>query len=78
MSPIKTMVEKGIISKQDYQEAESFLAAKYCIKMGNLYRLNDLTFPRKRVIYRVPEEEGNDHEENNNQARRITEVSKED
>lgn len=77
MTPIKSMFEKGIISKQEYQKAESYLADKYCIKKGNLYRLNNLTMHRKRVIYMIPEEEVKKSEENNNQARRVTEVSKE-
>ena len=77
MTPVKSMYEEGIISKQDYQKAESFLADKYCIKKGNLYRLNNLTIPRKKVIYMIPEEEVKENEKKNNQARRVTEISKE-
>lgn len=77
MTPVKSMYEEGIISKQDYQKAELFLADKYCIKKGNLYRLNNLTIPRKKVIYMIPKEEVKENEEKNNQARRVTEISKE-
>ena len=58
ITPIRLMFEKGIMTKQDYQKAESFLADKYCIKKGNLYRLIDLTIPSKRVIYILPKKEG--------------------
>lgn len=76
MAPVEKMFEAGIISRPEYHKAESFLAEKYCIKIGNLYRLNDLTFSSKRVIYIVPKEEVNGNEENSNQAKRVTEFSK--
>ena len=69
------MFEIGMMTKQDYHKAESFLADKYCIKKGNLYRLIDLTIPSKRVIYRVSEKEVKDDNENNNQSKRVTQVS---
>ncbi|MFA5283915.1 MAG: SHOCT domain-containing protein, partial [Bacilli bacterium] len=50
IAPVKLMVDKGVITKQDYLKAESLLADKYCIKNGSLYRLIDLTIPRNRVI----------------------------
>jgi|LFRM01.1.fsa_nt_gb uncharacterized protein YqgQ len=43
ISPISSMFKEGILSKSEYLKAEAFLAEKYCIKKGNLYRLNDLT-----------------------------------
>lgn len=43
MAPIQKMLTDGVISKNDYLKSESFIAGKYCIKTGNLYRLNDLT-----------------------------------
>jgi hypothetical protein len=76
ITPMKLMYDEGLITKQDYQKAESFLAEKYCIKKGNLYRLNHLTIPRNRVIYMIPEEEANSNEKNYNEVRRITQVSK--
>jgi hypothetical protein len=77
MAPIQKMFEEKLISKQDYQKAESFLAEQYCINKGNLYRLNDLTILSKRVIY-VLSEEDKAHEKNHHQTRCITEVSKKD
>ena len=75
IAPIKKMYENGLISKNDYHKAESFLAEQYCIKKGNLYRLIDLTIPAKGVIYRVSEEEVKEDYENHNQSKRITQVS---
>jgi len=75
ITPIRLMFEKGIMTRQDYLKAESFLADKYCIKKGNLYRLIDLTIPSKRVIYSVSEEEVNYDKENSNQIKRITQIS---
>ena len=74
IAPIKLMFDTGIIDKPDYQKAESFLAEKYCIKKGNLYRLNDLTIPSKRVIYRVSEEEVHNDEKNCNQSKHVTQI----
>jgi hypothetical protein len=75
ITPIKLMFEKGIMAKQDYQKVESFLADKYCIKKGSLYRLIDLTIPSKRVIYSVSEEEVNDDKENSNKSKHITKIN---
>lgn len=74
IAPIKLMFDTGIIDKTDYQKAESFLAEKYGIKKGNLYRLNDLTIPSKRVIYRVSEEEVYNDEKNSNQSKHVTQI----
>jgi hypothetical protein len=76
LAPIKSMLEQEIITKSDYQKAESYLANKYCINKGNLYRLNLLTNPPKRVIYSMSEEEVNRDEEDDNKTRRITELGK--
>lgn len=75
--PMKLMYGKGFIIKQDYLKAESFLAEKYCIKKGNLYRLIDLTIPRNRVIDSVSIKEDKVDEQNNHQERHITKVTKE-
>jgi len=77
LTPIKSMFENGLMTKQDYMKAESFLAEKYCIKNGNLYRLIDLTIPRNRVIDIVPNEEVKAHEEDYHQDRHITQIIKE-
>ena len=76
ITPMKLMLEEGLLTKPDFIKAESFLADKYCIKKGNLYRLIDLTIPRNRVIDILPAEEVKD-EENNYQYKHITKVRKE-
>ena len=75
IAPIKSMFDQGIINKSEYLKVESFLSNKYCIKNGNLYRLNHLTKPPKRVIYSVTKEEVKDEGKENNQTRSITQVS---
>ena len=77
MKSITGMHDGGLISHNDYNKAEVFMADKYCIKTGNLYRLNHLTIPPSRVIDSVSKEEENIHEENHHQVRRITQVNKE-
>jgi len=74
--PIKTMLDIGLLAKQEYNKAEHYLAEKYCIKKGHLYRLIDLTIPPNRVIDRVPIKEIK-HEEENHEFRHVTKVSKE-
>jgi len=76
MKPFETMLESGIITSQEYQKAESFLAKKYCIKKDSLYRLISLTIPPSRVIDSVSKEEVVFDDENHNQARRITQINK--
>ena len=74
--PVKAMFDMGLLVKQDYNQAEHYLADKYCIKKGNLYRLIDLTIPPSRVIDRVSFEEVKDEEESH-KYKHITKVSKE-
>jgi len=76
LAPIKFMLEQEIITKSEYQKAESFLAQKYCINIGNLYRLNSLTKLPKRVIYSMSDEEVNIDGKDDNKNRRITELGK--
>ena len=78
IEPIKKMFESGIMTKSEFLKAEAFLADKYCIKKGNLCRLNDLTIPRNKVINSVNIEEVTPDGKDDNQARRITAVAKED
>ena len=77
ITPLKLMFDGGKIVKHDYQKAESFLAEKYCIKKGNLYRLNNLTKLSKRGIDMIPGKGVNDDRKDDNQIRCISEVSKE-
>jgi hypothetical protein len=76
ITPMKLMLEEGLLTKPDFIKAESYLADKYCIKKGNLYRLIDLTIPRNRVIDILPAEEVKD-EENSYQYKHVTQVRKE-
>lgn len=77
IAPIKEMFTKGILSRNNYLKAEVFLAEKYCIKKGNLYRLNNLTNTLKRGIDMIPGKEVNNDGKDDNQIRCISEVSKE-
>ena len=74
--PVKTMFDMRLLVKQEYNQAEHYLAEKYCIKKGNLYRLIDLTIPPSRVIDRVSFKEVKDEEESH-KYKHITKVSKE-
>lgn len=51
VSVIKEMRTQGIINENEYYKMEKYLAKKYCIKNGSLYRLNDLIINDFRVIY---------------------------
>lgn len=76
IAPLEKMFEEGTINKSEYEKSETYLAKKYCIKKGNLYRRNLLTKPSKRVIYVMSEEEVNRDEKDNNKNRNITELGK--
>jgi len=73
----KSMKDDGLITNQEYSKVELFLAEKYCIKKGNLYRQIDLTIPRNRVIDIVPIKEVK-NDEKNNDNKHITKIAKED
>jgi hypothetical protein len=75
IQPAKSMRDEGIITHQEYSKIELFLAEKYCINKGNLYRLNDLTIPPTKVINSVTQEEVNKNEQNNNKDRSITRIT---
>ncbi len=77
IQPAKSMRDEGIITHQEYSKIELFLADKYCIKKGNLYRQIDLTIPRNRVIDIVPIKEVK-NDEKNNDNKHITKIAKED
>lgn len=46
----EVMLQKGIITKDDFYKVESELAKKHCIKPNSIFRLNDLINDAKRVI----------------------------
>ena len=75
IQPAKSMRDEGIITHQEYSKIELFLAEKYCIKKGNLYRQIDLTIPASRVIDRVPTKEVQNEESND--IKHITQITKE-
>ena len=77
IQPAKSMRDEGIITHQEYSKIELFLADKYCIKKGNLYRQIDLTIPRNKVIDIVPVKEVK-NDEKNYDNRHITKIAKED
>lgn len=77
IEPAKSMRDEGIITHQEYSKIELFLAEKYCIKKGNLYRQIDLTIPRNKVINIVPVKEVKSDEKNYDN-RHITKIAKED
>lgn len=77
IQPAKSMRDEGIITHQEYSKIELFLAEKYCIKKGNLYRQIDLTIPRNKVIDIVPVKEVKSDEKNYDN-RNITKIAKED
>lgn len=77
IKPIKSMFEEGVLNKSEYLKAEAFIAEKYCINKGNIYRLNNLTKPPKRVIYGVTKEEVKDEGKEDNQNRSIIQITKE-
>lgn len=76
LSIIKNLLQKNIISHEDFIVAESYLAKKYCIKNGSLYRPNDLINSSKRVINGVPKKEVNDNGKECTDNRCITKVEK--
>ena len=51
LNAIKKMKNSGILNESDYKKSETFLAKKYCIKNGSLFRENDLINSRFRAIY---------------------------
>lgn len=44
------MFQDGIIDEKDFAKAEKYLAKKYRISKGNLYRLNNLICTPERAI----------------------------
>jgi uncharacterized protein YqgQ len=77
IAPIKSMFEEGVLSKSEYLKAEAFIADKYCINKGNIYRLNNLTKPPKRVMYSITKKEVKSEGKEDNQNRSIIKITKE-
>lgn len=73
--PVKEMLKEGVITHGEYNKAEEFLASKYCIKMGDIYRDNDLINTPFRVIYSTVGKEAKAGERNNKNTN-ITRIEK--
>jgi len=78
MAIVHTMLSNRLISQDDYDIAEEFLASKYGIKKDNLFRVNELIIPLSRVMNTVGENDTKINYENNHQDRHITKISKAD
>ena len=77
LSIVNSMYEKGLINEKEYAKAENYLAQKYCIKKGSIYRANDLINNKFRAIYVMRKKEVQNANENNNENRCITTIRKE-
>ena len=56
----------SVISEKEYEFAEDYLAKKYCINKGNLYRQNELINKAFRAIYVTGKLEVKSNENNEN------------
>ena len=77
LSIFKSMYSLGLINSKELQKAENYLAKKYCIKNGSIYRSNDLINNDFRAIYMMQNKEVLNARENNNKDRCITTIRKE-
>ena len=77
LAPLKVMERNGVITHAEYLKAEGYLAKKYCIKKGSIYRSNDLINKNFRAIYKMQKKEVKNANENNNENRCITTIRKE-
>lgn len=76
LSIVNSMYEKGLINEKEYAKAENYLAKKYCIKKGSIYRSNDLINKPFRAIYMMQKKEVQNARENNNENRCVTTITK--
>lgn len=72
--PIINLHNTGIISKNDFDKAEEYLAKKYCIKEESLYRSYDLINNAFRVINSVPKKEVKNNGNKGNENKCITKI----
>ena len=77
LAVIKSMHKFGIINDKDFKKAEKILAKKHCIKIGSIYRSNELINNQFRGIYIVPKKEEENAREEGNNNRCITTIRKE-
>ena len=76
LSIFKSMYSLGLINSKELQKAENYLAKKYCIKNGSIYRSNDLINKGFRGIYIMQKKEVQNARKNNNENRCITTIRK--
>ena len=50
MAVVKSLLEKGIINKEDYKKAEEYLAQKYNVSIKSIYRSITWYFHSKEWI----------------------------
>lgn len=74
---VKSMRKIGIINDLDFVKAEGFLAKKYCIKKGNIYRSNNLINSDFRAIYMMQNKEVKNARKDDNENRCVTTIRKE-
>lgn len=77
LAVVKSMFVKGLIDEKDYKKSEGYLAKKYCIKKGSLYRSNDLINKPFRVIYIVQKKEVQNGTKIDNENKCVTTIRKE-
>jgi len=58
------MLDRGLISSNDYSKGECLLAKKYCIKKASFYRPNHLINKAFRVIYMTDKMEAKNEQNN--------------
>ena len=73
VSLIKEMLEQGIIDKDDFLKAETYLAKKHCIKDKSIYRLNKLINDQDYGMYIGEEKE--DKNDSNKEDRIVTKIT---
>ena len=73
--PVRKMLDSKIISEEDYKKAEAHLADKYCIKISNVYRLNDLIKTPFRVMY-IHDEKEVKNDDRNRENQSVTKIEK--
>ena len=76
LSIFKSMYSLGLINSKEFQKAENYLAKKYCIKNGSIYRSNDLINNDFRAIYMMQKKEVQNARESNNENRCVTTITK--
>ena len=76
MGIVRELLDKGIISKEEFVESEALLAKKHCIKDKSIYRLNKLINAQDYGIYideqKEVENDSNQEDRSNKKVIKIT------